>query len=206
MPQGRAQQPEAQSLAPRHWPPMNYRPTPLPTFLSPAGSNLGPPTQTLAVSTSPSPSAGGTPQPMAEKASARPMTAAPRCEIREEVLFERIDIGVGSCDVSVRGSCFPTFARSAPTRLSAESLRADGEFGKICPSTVSARGLRVPLETALARVRSIEHRREMGMRRRRRSVSAAIPRRELELADNWRRERGSGGGGGGGGGGVDQKR
>src|SRR4051812_33287604 len=45
MPQGRAQQPDAQSLAFRHWPPMNCTPRPLPTFFSPAGSNLGPPTQ-----------------------------------------------------------------------------------------------------------------------------------------------------------------
>src|SRR5579859_2262460 len=44
MPQGNAQQPEAQSLALRHWPPMNCMPMPLPTFFAPAGSNLGPPT------------------------------------------------------------------------------------------------------------------------------------------------------------------
>jgi hypothetical protein len=44
MPQGNAQQPDAQSLALRHCPPMNCRPTPLPTFFSPAGSNAGPPT------------------------------------------------------------------------------------------------------------------------------------------------------------------
>jgi hypothetical protein len=44
MPQGKAQQPEAQSAALRHWPPMNCSPWPLPTFFSPAGSNLGPPT------------------------------------------------------------------------------------------------------------------------------------------------------------------
>src|SRR4051794_18058890 len=43
MPQGKAQQPEAQSAARRHWPPMNCRPAPLPTFFTPAGSNLGPP-------------------------------------------------------------------------------------------------------------------------------------------------------------------
>jgi hypothetical protein len=47
MPQGNAQQPEAQSLALRHWPPMNCVPTPLPTFFAPAGSNFGPPTHVL---------------------------------------------------------------------------------------------------------------------------------------------------------------
>ncbi len=44
MPQGNAQQPEAQSAVWRHWPPMNCPPWPLPTFFAPAGSNLGPPT------------------------------------------------------------------------------------------------------------------------------------------------------------------
>ena len=43
MPEGPAQQPDAQSAALRHWPPMNWPPAPLPTFLAPAGSNLGPP-------------------------------------------------------------------------------------------------------------------------------------------------------------------
>src|SRR5438874_2943604 len=45
MPQGKAQQAEAQSFALRHCPPMNCRPAPLPTFFAPAGSNVGPPTQ-----------------------------------------------------------------------------------------------------------------------------------------------------------------
>src|SRR6478752_4963166 len=44
MPQGLAQQPEAQSAALRHWPPINCRPLPLPTFFAPAGSKAGPPT------------------------------------------------------------------------------------------------------------------------------------------------------------------
>ena len=47
MPQGKAQQPEAQSAALRHWPPMNCTPRPLPTFFVPAGSNAGPPTHWL---------------------------------------------------------------------------------------------------------------------------------------------------------------
>src|SRR5204863_6233811 len=45
MPQGKAQQAEAQSFALRHCPPMSCRPAPLPTFFAPAGSNVGPPTQ-----------------------------------------------------------------------------------------------------------------------------------------------------------------
>ena len=44
MPQDKAQQPEAQSLRLRHWPPMNCWPAALPTFFAPAGSNWGPPT------------------------------------------------------------------------------------------------------------------------------------------------------------------
>src|SRR2546421_733626 len=48
MPQGKAQQPEAQSATLRHWPPMNCWARPLPTFFSPAGSNWGPPTQARA--------------------------------------------------------------------------------------------------------------------------------------------------------------
>src|SRR5688500_3018554 len=42
MPHGRAQHPEAQSEASRHWPPMNCSPAPLPTFFSPATSKSGP--------------------------------------------------------------------------------------------------------------------------------------------------------------------
>ena len=41
MPVGFAQQPLPQSALLRHWPPMNCCPAPLPTFLSPDGSNGG---------------------------------------------------------------------------------------------------------------------------------------------------------------------
>jgi hypothetical protein len=43
MPEGPAQQPEAQSAAFRHWPPMNCLPAPLPMLGTPAGSKGGPP-------------------------------------------------------------------------------------------------------------------------------------------------------------------
>lgn len=43
IPEGLAQQPEAQSAALRHCPPINCCPLPLPTFLAPEGSNGGPP-------------------------------------------------------------------------------------------------------------------------------------------------------------------
>lgn len=41
IPVGLAQQPLWQSALLKHWPPMNWVPTPLPTFLAPAGSNGG---------------------------------------------------------------------------------------------------------------------------------------------------------------------
>lgn len=41
MPVGLAQHPLPQSASLRHWPPMNWAPCPLPTFLAPAGSKGG---------------------------------------------------------------------------------------------------------------------------------------------------------------------
>jgi hypothetical protein len=41
MPVGLAQHPLPQSASVRHWPPINWPPAPLPTFLAPAGSNGG---------------------------------------------------------------------------------------------------------------------------------------------------------------------
>jgi hypothetical protein len=43
MPDGPAQHPLPQSAALKHWPPMNCRPLPFPTFFTPEGSKAGPP-------------------------------------------------------------------------------------------------------------------------------------------------------------------